>query len=242
MELWQEKASEEMVIFIKNFLKIDRINFTGSILDHNSLDIFSDVDADIFLHDDVDFCMSDFICELSNQYSILGYETYSYDNKDVLRICLETGWRFDLSFFYKKKIQTLPVNSTLKDKIQDTVNRFWFLASMVLIKLGRKDFLIASHLALELCQLTIVVQMLVRDEMKNTSIHRFGDMEHVPILHSFNHNGELKDLDTARKIVYILYQATEQMDSMIEELNMGYTRRGCTLKSLQRQLNYSFSS
>ena len=106
---------------------------------------------------------------------------------------------------------------------------------MVLAKLGRGDYLTASHLALELCQLNIVMQMLVRDDRKRRAVHRFGDKEDVPIIHSLFNEKAPKDLlkgNIENKILYALYQAAEQMDSMTAGLCLGYASKTNTLRNI----------
>jgi len=101
---------------------------------------------------------------------------------------------------------------------------------MVLTKLGRGDYLIASHLALGLCQQIIVLQMLVRDYEKGTHIHRFGDRENVPIfdrLFSATCEG-----DTKSKTMDMLFMAAKQMDKSAMALSKGYICRTDKLKAI----------
>jgi len=233
MDLWQEKASEELTAFLGGFLKIEKVIFTGSILDPKSLDMFSDVDITVYLADDYAFQMKELIDGLLRKFDVFGYETYSHDDKDLLRICFATGWRFDLSIIHNGKNVIRQADYSFEDAIDVNVNKFWFIAVMVLVKLGRNDYLIASHLALELCQLTIVSQMLVRDQVKNTNIHRFGDMEDVPILHSLSLFDNTDDTEGA--IIRILYMATERMDVLSEDIYPGYIRKSGCLKTLLGQ-------
>ena len=214
--------------FLSGFIKIEKVIFAGSILDPKSLDIYSDVDITVYLSDDFAFHMTELIDGLSKKFDVFGYEAYSSDDKDLLRICFATGWRFDLSIIHNKQNVMLQADNSFEGAIGDNVNRFWFMAVMVLIKLGRKDFLIASHLALELCQLTIVSQMLVRDRTKNTNIHRFGDKEDVPILHSLSRLDNTDDTECA--ILRILYMAAERMDALSEDIYPRYIRKGGHLK------------
>ncbi|MCL2355983.1 MAG: hypothetical protein FWC70_02330 [Defluviitaleaceae bacterium] len=102
---------------------------------------------------------------------------------------------------------------------------------MVLVKIGRKDNLIAAHLALEMCQLIIVIQMLARDEEKGTNIHRYGNSEAVPILYSFASFGP--GCDTVDKILAILFSATAETDRTTE--NFGYAKKSDVIKKLMHQ-------
>ena len=232
MDLWHVKATKALTDFMQNTLAIEKINFTGSILDQNSLDIFSDVDMEIFLQENSDFNIKKYIQILSEEFSIFGYEIISHENHDLLRVCFETGWRFDISLFYKKKESLQVENFT--DKIACVINQFWFMSFMILVKFGRNDFLVATHLALELCQLIIVIQMLLRDNTKKTNVHRFGNKENVPIfvsLLSINNNDSLSD-----SILNVLFLAAEYMDKASESLDLGYTRRSDKLKAIYQGL------
>ena len=108
---------------------------------------------------------------------------------------------------------------------------------MVLSKLGRKDYLIAAHLALELCQLVIVTQMMMRDNKKNTNIHRFGDEEDVPVLRSLLHlkgSADLTDGSAATDILSALFLAAEYMDKVSVELGLGYVVKSDRLREMER--------
>ncbi|MCL1807859.1 MAG: hypothetical protein FWG31_09180 [Oscillospiraceae bacterium] len=233
MELWQVKAADEMAGFMRGFLPVEEIDFYGSMLDRGSLDIFSDIDMEVHLQTNSDFNMKYVIRILSEHSDVFGYETHIKDESELLRICFENGWRFDISFMVKRQGQ-LPIH-VFADEIDRVVNQFWFMASGVLVKIGRGDFLIASHLVLELCQLIITVQMLIRDREKNTNIHRFGDREDVPILSSLFKLKYVYGLPgtMAKDIVSLLYAAAEHMDAIAETVCDGYARKLKTLKAIQ---------
>jgi len=166
--MWQIEAANKMMLFLHEHIEPASIELTGSILDPASLDRFSDVDMTIHLASDTALGMTVF--DHSPFGKVFGYEIQG----DTLRICFEKGQAFDLTF----------TNAHFEaiNEPERVTNAFWFIASMVLRKLGRGDHLIAAHLALELCQMVIVMQMLERDDAKGTNIHRFGDRESVPIL------------------------------------------------------------
>jgi len=77
-------------------------------------------------------------------------------------------------------------------------------------RLGRGDYLIAAHLALEMCQLILVIQMMMRDEEKGTNMHRFGGKEAVPIMNF----PPLTDVNDCAQIMNIHNHACEQMNKM----------------------------
>lgn len=60
------------------------------------------------------------------------------------------------------------------DPADATVNEVRFIAAQAVVKYGRGDLLIGSHLTLELAQLCLVEAMLLRDRAEGTTSHRFG--------------------------------------------------------------------
>ena len=184
-KLWQIESAEKMQNFISNLYKVDSIQKKGSVLNPKELDMYSDVDMEIFLSDNTAIDIKDFLGAVAKNFSdVFGYEVIAHSRKDAIRMCLVNGQRFDLIFRYPSDKEVRHEENSATQKIDELKNQFWFMASMVLVKLGRKDNLIAAQLALELCQLIIVIQMLARDEKKGTNIHRFGDDEAVPIFNA----------------------------------------------------------
>ena len=229
------KAAEEMKAFIGSYTNTDRIDLKGSILNQDFLDAYSDVDMEIYLNDSSTVDMKGLIKALNQQFgTVFGYEIHSHESQDVLRICLANMLRFDLTFVYPGAKKPCPTNSAAPDAIDSVVNQFWFMSAMVLAKLGRRDYLIAAHLALELCQLIIVVQMLHRDAEKGTNVHRFGDGEDVPVLRSLvrlgNDNAPVEG-STRDDILSALFNAAECMDKMCLRLGMDYAAKCTELKT-----------
>jgi len=230
MSLWQIDAANEMKEFLCGIIDADKIGLTGSKLEPASLDVFSDVDIEIHLPVNVAVDIKLLLRALAERFcAIFGYEFHSSSDGYTLRICFENGWRFDLSFITPELGESRSGDDSFEDRVDAVINRFWFLSSMVLVKLGRNDYLIAAHLVLELCQLIIHVQMLMRDEAKKTDKHKFGDCEDVPILHSLV---QKKKRDTEDEILYILFQAAENMDKMSAKLELGYHNRNNKLREL----------
>ncbi|MCL2424734.1 MAG: hypothetical protein FWD05_00175 [Oscillospiraceae bacterium] len=212
MDLWQIQAAEKMTDLVNIYTDIDSIEFSGSMLDYSLLDVFSDVDMIIHLSDNAIFELNEWLDVMAKSIcDIFGYELYENDNQCVIRVCFENGWRFDMTFINATKKSTHFVEDSFENKVGSIVNQFWFISVMVLIKLGRNDYLTAAHLALELMQLNIVIQMLVRDEKKKTNIHRFGDREDVSTTRSLNLTNESSNKDA---ILTILYHASEKMDEL----------------------------
>jgi hypothetical protein len=212
MSLWQIEAAKNMTDFITAFLKVERVDLTGSILTQNLLDVFSDVDMEIYLSDHSTLDLKYLLKMIGKNFcTIFGYQISCCNDKVTLRICFENGWRFDLTFRCPNTITLRHQENSFANKVVSVINEFWFIAVLVLVKLGRKDYLVAAHLALELCQLHIVVQMLLRDNEKDTTTHRYGDKEEVPILHTLTQS---KESDTKDAVLGILYQSAEHMETI----------------------------
>ena len=217
--LWQKQGTQEMERFLLQFFSDPSITRKGSLLNPESLDVFSDVDLEIHLKSNDILNIPKLLSVLEEQIGeIFGYEIHSNASESVIRIVFCNFEAFDLSFFHDAIPVTMP-NTTFEDKIINTVMQFWFIAYMAIIKIGRKDYLIASHLALELCQLIIVLQMLERDKNKNTNFHRFGKQEDVPILHNLIYAGNDKKIhDKKDEILSVLFEAAEYMDNAVKHL------------------------
>jgi len=222
MKIWQIEAAKEFKAFLNNFLEVKEIELAGSILEPDLLDVFSDVDVKVFLPDSNSLDLSSLLNALTERFfSVFGYEFFRNDNNDVLRLCLENGWRFDLTFIYPEQREPDIENNSFTDKVESVISKFWFTAVMVLVKLGRKDNLVASHLVLELCQLIIVIQMIIRDNEKDTEMHRYGNSEDVPVLHKLAGSSKSKCEDV---VLFILYQAAELMDKVSSALGKHHSR------------------
>ena len=234
MSKWQIAALEEMTGFLNRVLPIEKIDIYGSVLDFEQLDVFSDVDMSVFPEKGFDFQIKDFIDILSGEYEIFGYQMIRHDTHDLLRVCFDTGWRFDISFFYSKEKEELPADS-FEDKVRAVVNEFWYITSLVIAKIGRGDYLIAAHLALELCQIVIVIQMMIRDYEKGTNVHRFGDKENVPILASLfelmSQPANAKE-DVVEQIRAVLFRAAIQMDEISAQLNVSRADQSDKLRKI----------
>jgi len=222
---------------LTGLLKIDKIEIGGSLNSPATLDKYSDVDMEIFLSDNTPIDIEAVLAAASKQFApVFGYEVISHSRKDAIRVCLENGMRFDLIFRYNCDKIPQAEDATLSGKVNAIANQFWFYAAMILVKLGRKDNLIAAHLTLEMCQLIIVIQMLVRDSSKGTNIHRFGDGERVPILHHLPYatKSPLLDCATANEILALLFLAASQMDEALHKLELGHDGKADKLNLLAK--------
>ena len=235
MNLWQIAGIEKATAVLRTVLDPESIEITGSMLTLESVDIFSDVDLSVLLKDAYIFDIDVLISALENKIcAALGYEVHNHENYNVLRICFENSWRFDITIKHRLTKPSSDKND-FRYNVEKIINEFWFKASMALMKIGRNDFLIAAHLALELCQLNIVMKMLERDNEKNTNIHRFGEKE-LAFMPSCSHVGVPISLDneTANDILRIIFHASEYMDMTSAKLIKEYCSRSDSLKNICR--------
>lgn len=88
----------------------------------------------------------------------------------------------ELNKFISKLPDNRVFSRTTKAELDVMANNFWFLGIMAIVKVMRGDYLIGSHLAFEMVQQCIVLQMILRDHEKGTNIHRMGGCETIEIL------------------------------------------------------------
>ena len=239
MHLWQVEVKNKLLNDLGDFLGIEKVEAKGSVLELEQLDVFSDVDLEVYLRNDEVIGLEKFFEIITDHCGpIFGYETHQQEKNDVIRICFENGWRLDLTIYYRERTAIQVKADSPAATLTKVINEFWFLASMVLVKLGRRDFLIASHLALELCQMNIVILMLIRDHEKKTNIHRFGDGEDVLMLQrmaQLNENGEKHENETVANILNILFEAAQVMDETVATLDIDDIKRTENLRMLQKK-------
>lgn len=78
----------------------------------------------------------------------------------------------------KAQISALPAPAAYQDppaeQIAAMADAFYFKAAVAITKVVRKDWLIGAHLALDLAQDALILQMIRRDRKKRTTVHRTG--------------------------------------------------------------------
>ncbi len=78
----------------------------------------------------------------------------------------------------KEHISALPTPAPYQDapaeQIAAMADAFYFKAAVAITKVARNDWLIGAHLALDLAQDALVLQMIRRDREKRTTVHRTG--------------------------------------------------------------------
>jgi hypothetical protein len=175
--LWHKEAMGEISARLSSMPGIVSFAWKGSCLEPESMDSFSDLDLDITLSGPVHDAKS-WMSRLFGGIAVFAYEQLGGADKTVLRICLENGWRLDLTC--RPGFQNNPPDEP--GTLAWLSNHFWFTAIMASVKLGRRDNLIAAHLALDLYRDILVLLMLERDRRSGTNIHRFGEDEDISFL------------------------------------------------------------
>lgn len=89
--------------------------------------------------------------------------------------------------------------------------RFWFLIFLSAKKFMRNDNLIGTHLLLDNLKLLLEAEMMERDRLKKTNIHRFGEEENIDELLALS---QLK-LDGKNKIINYLNAVGEKYDQVM---------------------------
>lgn len=131
---------------------------TGSVLDCDQLDQWSDLDLHVDLGEAV---------EPVDLFAGLDIWAASEDlstGQQVLRVVLRDGRRIDL----------IVEGGGIQAPAQADDNDIRMIAALAAAKLGRQDRLIGLHLILDLMRSCLVQAMLLRDHDLGTRIHRFG--------------------------------------------------------------------
>jgi hypothetical protein len=187
-------------------------------------DAYSDVDIEMKIklneseYNDTSPIYADCLGRLGFGDDILGVSHYCTEERvEVIRLCKTNGMRFDLIITAEcsEDFPLLP-HTTISEDFR-RINNFWFVAIQALGKLMRKDYLIASHLAHMLIQEGLVLQMIIRDNEKNTNFHRFGyeeELEYLTILNQENISFANTPDDNFNYIARLLYSAVKSYDNL----------------------------
>lgn len=221
-------AGKKMSNHLLSLTGVEKVEYKGSLLNVSTIDKYSDVDMDVYVSND---CAIDFVNDVQSIFAPVGdvfaFEIIESHKQDIIRLCFSNGDRFDLTIIYpvsKKRCGDMCFAKSL-DK---TVNEFWFHAVLSVVKIGRMDNLTAAHLALGLYQQTVVIQMLVRDSIKGTNIHRYGDNEHVPAVDALVSLADVMketDMPVEGKILRMIFAATGLMDELMLSISKDYIPR-----------------
>ncbi len=150
------------------------------------------------------------------------------DRGEVIRLCRANGMRYDIIItpVASEGAERLPHHGNSSDWFE--VNDFWFVAIQALGKLMRRDYLISSHLAHELVQRTLVLQMQIRDEEKGTTFHRYGyseDLEYLDCLHDLHGQCPEAADPVFAHIWGLLFSAAASFDRLHGRMDRAYRPR-----------------
>lgn len=108
------------------------------------------------------------------------------------------------------------------EAIDNMANNFWLKGVVAIAKIAREDYLIAGHLALEMAQDCIVLQMMLRDREKGTNIHRLGARESIEIFSSIRNLGKLQPPED---IIMIIEDSALTFDKLAKTYSPEYIHR-----------------
>lgn len=212
-------------------------------------DRFSDVDLSIVVKiNPIDFygempLYHNFLPRLQLGDKLLGMNFSTRFNlgmhEECLRICLKSGFHMDLvCWIYcdhtalplpqsdrRIKVANKQAGNLWEDWSLEKVEKFWFIAVQALGKLMRKDYLIADHLSHMLLMEGLVIQMEMRDNLYQTTIHRYGYKEDLAYLDIDLQEAEvfmLTDEPIHNRIAEQLYRAVVAYDLLVQKSNESY--------------------
>lgn len=214
-------------------------------------DKYSDIDITAYVklhpseYNHVTLFYKEYFWRLGFQDRILGVIFNARDNGvEFMRICLTSGMRFDFACHCRldEKAPIIGQSSLVfgeeKNKNQqleppngwemEKVDSFWFIAIQALGKLMRRDYLISSHLGHMLIMEGLVAQMILRNNQYNTNFHRYGygeKLEYLSDVPPLPKEFMRTDDEGYNHIAELLFSAVISYDSLVPQLNAGYTSR-----------------
>jgi hypothetical protein len=229
----------------------------GSQQNHQVVDMWSDYDILMVLNPSTSIDESEFLNAVNDIGFVVGSESYGGENSILCRVAVEFEGSLQLldisGCSYQEWATTAPPESQeivlgnielspvrrmprVTDEVfkadDRNINPTWFKYLMTIKKFCRDDNLIGMHLLLDLVREYLVLRMVTRDNLHKTSIHRFGDNEHLPDSIKLS---QIDDSDKEKILDYIArlaYEYDEQLVSMVE----GYTSR---YSLIQDYINHS---
>lgn len=227
-------------------IAVQAIFLYGSKTDPATVDPWSDTDLALILSDrhPLEPVTMDEI--LSALGPILGREMHRDNEKMVLRYILyfrERIERIDLSVYrltdWNKKVAgmsgkfirlfgnaPMPGNGSVKNHFNtaydpNNIDRIWLLYYECVKKFMRGDYLIGSHLLLELVRENLVLEMLERDRKMGTNIHRHGQQEPLFCLDPLLKLAGANDVD----IVACIRSLGRRYDRKLRDIVVNYESR-----------------
>lgn len=164
---------------------------------------------------------------------VLGCSFSKSGATEVLRLCMNSGFRMDLLCTVKEDDVEGRLTDRAREREEEKADNFWFIAVQALGKLYRRDYLIADHLVHMLLMETLVLQMEERDRRLNTNIHRYGGAEALVYRQAGLETQEAEAVkkwveeqdETFRFIAQNLFQAIFAYDLLKKGENPGWMER-----------------
>lgn len=149
----------------------------------------------------------------------------------VCRIIFKNGMRYDFIFEFEYaddveiELGETKLQADNPDWPSDNINRFWFTQIQALGKLYRRDYLISSHLANMNCNDTLVMQMIMRDQEKGTSHHRYGSSEELEYVKELGKAPYMSEDPAFNRIADHIYAAALSYDRLAKYFYPDYQDR-----------------
>lgn len=115
----------------------------------------------------------------------------------------------------------LPYEDVSDEAVATIADQFWFKAAVAITKVMRNDLLIGMHLALDLTRDCLLLQMLQRDRVLRTTIHRTGGWGNTWLEHFAWDSSEC----SAVKILDLISRSCTGFDELAALLLPDYTAR-----------------
>jgi len=180
---------------------------------------------------------------------IFAVDRFISDQEMTLRVCFNNYHRLDFTLINadhfqhttlndackvlyskdpngSKDLISIPAKSKFtapnKKEVDELINKFWFMGVVAVGKIARKDYLVGSHLALEMAQNCIVLQMMIRDKKKGTNIHRVGESEETEIFSGLMRE---KSESLPNQIIELINDSAINFDKLAKEYSPEYVER-----------------
>ena len=237
--IWQLELLGAMTARARTQADVAQLWILGSARQPDLMDRWSDIDVGLVLSGAV--ALSSLLPEGSTVWAL---DRQSGDARSTCRVVLDDGRRLDLIVAAADEFDRAggrcvysdgraqgeaTATLTLADPPDASANEARFIAALAVVKYGRGDLLIASHLTLELAQLCLVQAMLLRDRDEGTTSHRFGTRREGLAAETWSalHRGNETGATHIQRLV-------EQFDRLHSELDDRYVPDWSGLVSLTR--------
>ena len=182
---WQLELFETCASYAAEQSAIAELWLLGSAQHPESLDQWSDLDLGLVPAAEVD--LDALLGEIGSVWAV---DQQTADRRSTCRVVFSDGRRLDLvvaesaefarsdarlEFAAEGRTASADIKLVRSaPTVHPAVNEARFISAQALIKFGREDRLIGTHLLLELVRICLVQAMLLRDRDESQSSHRFG--------------------------------------------------------------------